>query len=71
MESERRTMLKTQEELLRVLDENSIAYTNHQHPAVYTVEQAALYHDGIDGVHSKKPVFKRQKEKPFPRGYPV
>ncbi|MGD9006646.1 MAG: hypothetical protein PVG41_01935 [Desulfobacteraceae bacterium] len=46
-------MLKTQEELLSVLDEINIAYTNHQHPAVYTVEEAALHHEGIDGVHSK------------------
>ena len=55
-------MVKTQEELLRVLDENGIPYTNHKHPAVYTVEEAALYHEGIDGVHSKN-LFLQDKKK--------
>jgi Ala-tRNA(Pro) deacylase len=58
-------MLKTQEELLTVLHENGIAYTNHQHPAVYTVEQAALYHEGIDGVHSKNLFLKDKKKNLF------
>jgi Ala-tRNA(Pro) deacylase len=55
-------MLQTQEELLAVLDQIGIAYTNHEHPAVYTVEEADLYHDGIDGAHSKNLFFKDRKK---------
>ena len=51
-------MLKTQEELLNVLDEINIAYKNHEHPAVYTVEEADKHHEGIDGAHSKNLFFK-------------
>ncbi len=55
-------MLQTQEELLNVLDKIGISYTNHEHPAVFTVEQADLYHEGIDGVHSKNLFFKDRKK---------
>ena len=55
-------MLQTQEELLHVLDKIGIDYTNHEHPAVYTVEEADLHHDGIDGVHSKNLFFKDRKK---------
>ena len=33
-------MLQTQKELLNVLNQIGIEYTNHEHPAVYTVEEA-------------------------------
>jgi len=55
-------MLQTQEELLAVLDQIGIQYTNHEHPAVYTVEEADLHHEGIDGVHSKNLFFKDRKK---------
>ena len=55
-------MLKTQEELLNVLDKIGIEYTNHEHPAVYTVEEADRHHEGIDGVHSKNLFFKDRKK---------
>lgn len=55
-------MLQTQEELLSVLDKIGIEYTNHEHPAVYTVEEADLHHEGIDGVHSKNLFFKDRKK---------
>ncbi len=58
-------MLQTQEELLGVLDENGIAYVNHEHPAVYTVEEADRHHEGIDGAHSKNLFFKDKKKKLF------
>jgi Ala-tRNA(Pro) deacylase len=58
-------MLKTQEELLNVLNQINIEYTNHEHPAVYTVEEADLHHDGIDGVHSKNLFFKDRKKNLF------
>ena len=44
-------MLNTQEALLSILDEIDIAYQNHEHPAVFTVEEADKHHDGIDGAH--------------------
>ena len=56
-------MLKTQEELLNVLTEIGINYTNHEHPAVYTVEEADKHHEGIEGVHSKNLFFKDRKKK--------
>lgn len=55
-------MLKTQEELLNVLAQIGIDYTNHEHPAVYTVEEADRHHEGIDGVHSKNLFFKDRKK---------
>ena len=55
-------MLKTQDELLSVLTQIDIEYTNHEHPAVYTVEEADLHHQGIDGVHSKNLFFKDRKK---------
>jgi Ala-tRNA(Pro) deacylase len=58
-------MLQTQEELLTLLAQLDIEYTNHEHPAVYTVEEADLHHDGIDGVHSKNLFFKDRKKNLF------
>lgn len=58
-------MLQTQEELLHTLDEHGITYINHRHPAVYTVDEAAMHQDGIDGVHSKNLFFKDKKKKLF------
>jgi len=58
-------MLGTQEELLDVLTQINIEYKNHEHPAVYTVEEADLQHDGIDGVHSKNLFFKDKKKNLF------
>lgn len=58
-------MSKTQEELLALLTEIGIPYTNHEHPAVFTVEEAALYHEGIQGAHSKNLFFKDRKKNLF------
>ena len=58
-------MLQTQEELLNVLDELKINYTNHEHPAVFTVEEAARHSEGIEGAHSKNLFFKDKKKKLF------
>ena len=55
-------MLKTQEELLAVLTKIGIDYVNHEHPAVFTVEEANLHHEGIEGVHSKNLFFKDRKK---------
>ena len=58
-------MLKTQEELFDVFNTIGIEYTNHEHPAVYTVEEADKHHEGIDGVHSKNLFFKDKKKNLF------
>jgi len=58
-------MLKTQEELLNVLVQIGIEHTNHEHPAVYTVEEANLHHGGIHGAHSKNLFFKDKKKSLF------
>ncbi|MBF0468311.1 MAG: prolyl-tRNA synthetase associated domain-containing protein, partial [Desulfamplus sp.] len=38
---------------------------NHEHPPVYTVEEADQHHDGIEGVHSKNLFFKDRKSNLF------
>ena len=58
-------MLQTQEELLKILSDIGIEYTNHEHPAVFTVEEAALHHEGIEGAHSKNLFFKDKKKNLF------
>ncbi|MBU1340634.1 MAG: prolyl-tRNA synthetase associated domain-containing protein [Proteobacteria bacterium] len=58
-------MLQTQEELLNILTQINIDHTNHEHPAVYTVEEADLQHGGIEGVHSKNLFFKDKKKNLF------
>ncbi len=58
-------MIKTQKELLSILEQLGIKYENHEHPAVYTVEEAALHQDGISGAHSKNLFFKDKKKNLF------
>jgi Ala-tRNA(Pro) deacylase len=58
-------MLNTQEELFDVFNQIGIEYINHEHPAVFTVEEADRHHDGIDGAHSKNLFLKDKKKKLF------
>ena len=58
-------MLQTQEELLNILGEIGIEHANHEHPAVFTVEEANLHHKGIEGAHSKNLFFKDKKKNLF------
>jgi Ala-tRNA(Pro) deacylase len=58
-------MLRTPEELLSILSEIGINYANHTHPAVFTVDQAALHSEGIEGVHSKNLFLKDKKKSLF------
>ena len=58
-------MLQSQEELLNILDELNIEYQNKEHPPVFTVEEANLHHQGINGVHSKNLFFKDKKKNLF------
>ena len=58
-------MLQSQDQLLEVLSSLGIEYTNHEHPAVFTVEEANQHHDGIEGVHSKNLFLKDKKKNMF------
>ncbi len=58
-------MLQTQKALLTLLDDLNISYVNHEHPAVFTVEEAAQHSQGIEGAHSKNLFFKDKKKKMF------
>lgn len=58
-------MLKTQDELLSVLSEIGIEYKNHEHPAVFTVEEAKVYQKDIPGTHSKNLFLKDKKKNLF------
>lgn len=58
-------MLTKKEELLKILEDLNIEYTLHDHPAVFTVEEAARHHDGIEGAHSKNLFFKDKKKNLF------
>jgi Ala-tRNA(Pro) deacylase len=58
-------MLQTQQELLTLLADIGIEYTNHEHPPVFTVEEAARHQDGIQGAHSKNLFFKDKKKNLF------
>ncbi|SLM27893.1 putative prolyl-tRNA synthetase associated domain-containing protein 1 [Desulfamplus magnetovallimortis] len=58
-------MLKDQESLLQLLSKLGITYVNHEHPPVYTVEEADKHHEGIEGVHSKNLFFKDKKKNLF------
>lgn len=58
-------MQQTQEELLKILSNIGIEYTTHEHPAVFTVEEAARHQGGIQGVHSKNLFLKDKKKHLF------
>ncbi|MCP4394266.1 MAG: prolyl-tRNA synthetase associated domain-containing protein [Alphaproteobacteria bacterium] len=58
-------MLKTQDELLEVLSKIGIEYTNHEHPAVFTVKEADEHQDGIEGAHNKNLFLKDKKKNLF------
>ncbi len=55
-------MIKTQEGFFKLLEQIGIEFTNHEHPAVYTVEEADRHHEGINGAHSKNLFFKDRKK---------
>lgn len=58
-------MLTTQNELLNLLSDISISYANHEHPAVFTVEEADRHKDGIEGAHCKNLFLKDKKQNLF------
>ena len=49
-----------EQEVYALLDQLGINYTRYEHPAVYTVAEAAQYDDRIPGIHCKN-IFIRNK----------
>lgn len=47
--------------IYKILDDLSISYEKHDHPAVYTVEEAVAQWKGIKGAHCKN-IFVRNKK---------
>ena len=54
-------MTPEEEAVLRALDALGIAYERHEHPPVFTVDQALEHWAGIDAVHCKN-LFLRNKK---------
>jgi len=51
----------SEEQLYRFLSDAGIDFQRHQHPPVYTVQEAELYWEGIPGAHCKN-LFLRNKK---------
>jgi len=49
--------------VMRVLGELGIQYELHEHPAVFTVEEAQEHSEGIEGLHCKNLFLRDQKGK--------
>jgi Ala-tRNA(Pro) deacylase len=58
-------MPKSFEDLLDILARLEIDCTTHEHPAVFTVEEAARYQSGIAGAHTRNLFFKDKKQQMF------
>jgi Ala-tRNA(Pro) deacylase len=52
---------ENEEKIYEVLKKLNIPYTKHEHPPVYTVEQAEQYWEDIEGTHCKN-IFLRNKK---------
>ena len=53
--------LRKEDQVYEALGALQIPYTRHGHPAVYTVEEAERYWEGIEGTHCKN-LFLRNKK---------
>ena len=51
------------EKVISVLEELGIEYVLHEHPAVFTVEEAQEHAEGIQGLHCKNLFLRDQKGK--------
>lgn len=58
-------MPKTKDDLLKTLDELGIAYTNHDHAPVFTVEESNALCSDIAGGHTKNLFLKDKKDNFF------
>jgi len=52
---------KNMPDIYQILKKLNIQYTEHKHPAVYTVEEAERFRQGIDALHCKS-LFIRNKK---------
>jgi len=52
---------ENEERVYEVLEKLGIAYVKHEHPPVYTVDQAEQYWEDIEGTHCKN-IFLRNKK---------
>ncbi len=52
---------ENEQKLYDLLQELDIIYTRHEHPPVYTVEEAKQYWQGIEGVHAKNLFLRNNK----------
>jgi Ala-tRNA(Pro) deacylase len=52
---------ENEKKLYQSLDEMGIPYTRHEHPPVYTVEEAEQYWQNIQGVHCKNLFLRNNK----------
>jgi Ala-tRNA(Pro) deacylase len=52
---------ESEEQLYRFLADTAIDYQRHEHPPVYTVQEAELHWEGIPGAHCKN-LFLRNKK---------
>ena len=52
---------ETEQKVYSTLEQLSIAYERHEHPPVYTVEEANQYWEGIEGAHAKNLFLRNNK----------
>ena len=58
-------MITSEEEFLKFMDDNKFVYEGLEHPAVFTCEEAAKYHTGIEAVHTKNLFLCDKKKRHF------
>lgn len=52
---------ESEQKLLDTLNQLAIAYTRHEHPPVYTVDEAKKYWQDIEGAHAKNLFLRNNK----------
>lgn len=52
---------ENEQKLYDLLEKLNISYTRHEHPPVYTVEEAKQYWQGIEGAHAKNLFLRNNK----------
>ena len=52
---------ENEKKLYDLLEQLDISYTRHEHPPVYTVEEAKQYWQGIEGAHAKNLFLRNNK----------
>jgi len=54
--------MKTEQDLLNELERIGIDYIRHEHPPVFTVDEAEQHSQGIEGAHCKNLFFRDRKK---------